>query len=209
MAKHSKAKRRSKGKGPGKIKRRQTIKVPHKSRRKQRKVARSVSRQRKTVTARQKSQHKKRSTKSDRRLELAVREINRGRSLTATARSLGISSKSLQQQLKRKRLIKRKGGRWVSTDNRLRRIPVMSGGRFRVLTVRGPKAASLVGKHHSAVGKFLRTNDIQLLKPFSGQSVSIANGRRFVLETDPNVLHRIAAMDSPPFHEIYDIVAPT
>jgi hypothetical protein len=135
--------------------------------------------------------------------------MNRGRSLSATARSLGLSSKSLQQQLKRKRLITRKGRRWVTNDNRLRRVPVMSGGRFRVLTVRGYKQASLVGRHHHAVGEFVRTNAVELIKPFEGQSVTALSGRQHALETDPNALHRIAALDSPPFHEIYEIVSPT
>jgi hypothetical protein len=134
--------------------------------------------------------------------------LNRGRSLTATARRLGLSAKTLQQQLRRQHLITRKGKRWVPVDHRLRRVTVMTGGRTRELIVRGYKHARLVGKHHHAVGQFVRTNDIELLKPFKGRAVKAANGRRYILETDPNALHRIAALDSPPFHEIYDIVSP-
>jgi hypothetical protein len=39
--------------------------------------------------------------------------------------------------------------------------------------------------------------------------VQAANGRRYVLETRPNELHRLAAMESPPFHEIYKITSET
>lgn len=209
MSRKSKTKRPRKGTGPSKRKRQRKVHATHKSKRKPPKVTCSTPRSRKLATARHKSQSKKRRAKVDRQLEIAVRELNRGRSLTATARAFGISTKSLQQQLKRKRLITRKGKRWVAKDNRLRRVSVMSGGRFRALIVRGYKHAQLVGKHHHAVGEFVRTNDIQLLKPFIGQFVQVASGRRYILETDPNVLHRIAAMDSPPFHEIYDIVSPT
>jgi hypothetical protein len=85
----------------------------------------------------------------------------------------------------------------------------MTGGRPRVLTVRGYEPARLVGEHHHAAGEFVRTNDIKLIQPFRGRAVQAVNGRRYVLETDPNALHRIAAMDSPPFHEIYEIVSPT
>ncbi|HUN77256.1 MAG TPA: hypothetical protein VMU40_22290 [Steroidobacteraceae bacterium] len=81
----------------------------------------------------------------------------------------------------------------------------MTGGRFRVLTVPGYNEARLVGEHHYAAGEFVRTNDPSFLKPFRGQSVKAVSGRRYPLETDPNALHRIAAMDSPPFHEIYEI----
>jgi hypothetical protein len=83
----------------------------------------------------------------------------------------------------------------------------MTGGRFRVLAVRGYKEARLVGEHHNAVDQFVRTNDIDFIKAFKGRSVRAVSGRRYVLETDPNALHRIVAMDTPPFHEIYEITS--
>jgi hypothetical protein len=85
----------------------------------------------------------------------------------------------------------------------------MTGGRLRVLSVRGYKEASLVGKHHHAVGEFLSTNDIQLIKPFRGRTVTTVSGRKYPLETSPNALHRIAAMDTPAFIEIYEITSNT
>jgi len=85
----------------------------------------------------------------------------------------------------------------------------MTGGRFRILTVRGYQSARLVGEHHNAVGEFVRTNDIGFISPFQGQAVETVTGRKYPLETDPNVLHRIAAMDTPPFHEIYEITSNT
>jgi hypothetical protein len=135
--------------------------------------------------------------------------MNRGRSLTAAARSLKLSADDLRKTLKQLRLLKRKGKRWVINDDRPRRVPVMTGGRNRNLTVRGYEQASLLGEYHHAVGEFLHTNDTEFLKPFKGRSVQAVNGRRHVLETDPNALHRIAAMDTPPFHEIYEITSNT
>ena len=83
----------------------------------------------------------------------------------------------------------------------------MTDGRIRVLTVRGYEEARLVGAHHHAAGEFVRTNDIKLIKPFAGQIVQAVSGRNYALETDPNAIHRIAAMDTPPFHEIYAITS--
>lgn len=205
MSKKAKAKRHRKGEGQRKRK----GQLKAKAQRKHRKVQRSATRPRRSAPTPQSPRRPGRWLRSDPRLEFAVREMNRGRSLTATARALGLSSKRLQEHLRRKRLIKRKGSRWVTKDKRLRRVPAMTGGRFRVLTVRGYEQARLVGKHHHAVGEFVRTNDIKVLKPFKGRSVRSINGRDFVLETDPNALHRIAAMDSPPFHEIYEITSNT
>lgn len=137
--------------------------------------------------------------------------MNRGSSLTTAARNLGLPRKQLQNYLTRRRLVKRKGksSRWVTKDNRLRRVPVMTGGRFRVLTVRGYERARLVGEHHNAVGEFIRTNKIAPIRPFEGKSVQAVTGREYPLETDPNALHRIASMDTPPFHEIYEVTSST
>jgi hypothetical protein len=88
-------------------------------------------------------------------------------------------------------------------------VPVITRGRIQTITVSGYEPARLAGAHQSAVGEFVRTNDISVLEPFVGQSVRAANGRKYLLETDPNELHRIAALDSPPFHEIYDITSNT
>jgi len=178
-------------------------------RRKLRKVRQVTNRSRRPARTRPKPKRGSRRAKPDPRLKIAVREMNRGRSLSSAARALGFSSKTLQLHLRRKRLLTRKGNRWVVNDKQLRRIPTMTGGRSRVIIVRGYAPARLVGEHHNAVGEFVRTNDITVLMPFKGRSVRSASGREFILETDPNVLHRIAAMDSPQFHEIYKITSTT
>ena len=151
----------------------------------------------------------KASPQADDNINTAILDMNRGRSLSASARSSHISAERLRRFLTRGRLAKLKGRRWIMSDDRPRRVPVLTRGRQRTLTVDGFKQASLVGGHHNAVGAFVRTNDIELLEPFEGKSVRAANGKLHPLETDPNELHRIAAMDTPPFHEIYQITSTT
>jgi hypothetical protein len=176
------------------------------------KRTRALVRKRSPARTRQAAKLRRRSPrlqtlKADPQAEAAVLEMNRGRSLTAAARDSQLTRGHLLTYVTRRRLARRKGRRWVSKDNRLRRVPVMTGGRFRILTVRGYESARLVGEHHHAAGEFVRRNDINVLGPFRGQSVQTVSGRRYLLETDPNALHRIAAMDSPPFHEIYEITS--
>jgi hypothetical protein len=173
-------------------------------------VARRTSRaQRKVSRVKKAPKRSRNSLKSDPRLEAAVLKVNRGQSLSAAACESNITRKQLQSYLTGNRLTRRKGQRWVTKDNRPRRVPVMTNGRLRVLTVRGYDQARLVGEHHHAAGEFVRANDIKLIKPFIGQSVQAPSGRKYALEVDPNALHRIAAMDSPPFHEIYQITSNT
>lgn len=174
-----------------------------------RRVQRSGPRRGKVTAGPKKPKRTPKRFPSDPRIEIAVREMNRGRSLTATARSLQLSPKDLQRTLRQRQLAKRKNRRWVINDNRLRRVPVMTAGRVLKLTVRGYEPARLVGEHHNAAWEFVRTNDIQLIEPFRSRTVEAVNGRRYVLETDPNALHRIAAMDTPPFNEIYEITSNT
>jgi hypothetical protein len=83
----------------------------------------------------------------------------------------------------------------------------MTNGKFRILTVRGYEEARLVGEHHFAAGEFVRTNNTKLIEPFDGETVKAINGRKYPLETNPNALHRIASMETPPFHEIYEITS--
>lgn len=140
-------------------------------------------------------------------LEAAIRAMNQGTSMTAAARSQHVSTERFRRFITGQQLAKRKGRRWIILDGRPRTVPVITGGRIRTLTVAGYREARLVGEHHQAVGEFVRTNDIDNLKPFEGQSVRSAGGRKYPLETDPNALHRIAAMDAPVFHEIYEITS--
>jgi hypothetical protein len=135
--------------------------------------------------------------------------MNRGRSLTAAARSIGLPSKNLQAQLSRLGLLKRRGKRWVFKDDRYRQVSIMTGAQSRTVTVRGYYEASIAGAYQQAAKQFLRTNELKFLQPFKGRTVQAASGRRYPLETDPNAVHRIAAMDSPPFHEIYEITSTT
>jgi hypothetical protein len=120
-----------------------------------------------------------------------------------------VSVERLRRVLQQAQIGKRKGKRWTTSDTRPRRIPVMTGGTVRVVIADGFEPAQLAGAHHHAAGEFVRTNDPGLLKPFEGRAVRSVSGRKYPLETDPNALHRIAAMDTPPFHEIYEIVSPT
>jgi len=177
-------------------------------------VARGSGRAVPRAQARKQTKARKRPIKEtlpidDPRFETAIREMNREHSLTAAARRSHISLRRLRRVLAKQGLIRRKGHHWVTKDNRLRKVLVMTRGRFRELTVRGFGEASLAAAHYVAAGQFVRTNDTRLLKPFEGKSVRAASGRNYPLETAPNALHRIAAMDTAPFHEIYEIIAAT
>jgi hypothetical protein len=85
-------------------------------------------------------------------------------------------------------------------------MTVITEREVKNLTIADPEQLSLNGRHLAAVQQFLRSNDIELLRPFEGRAVIDAKGRPHPLETDPNTLHRLASAGSEVFHEIYRLV---
>ncbi|HCR67269.1 MAG TPA: hypothetical protein DIW38_12295, partial [Oceanicaulis sp.] len=85
------------------------------------------------------------------------------------------------------------------------RLPVISQGQVKTIFVPGFKPASEAGRAWQAQGRFTQTNDIALLAPLQSDGVTDIHGRFHPFETDPNTLHRIAALEEPVFHEIYAI----
>lgn len=141
--------------------------------------------------------------KSDDGLEAALKLLRKIGNQGRAAKEAGVSAERLRRFLRENSLAERRGRRWQITDSRSRRMTVISAGEAREITLSDFDQASLNGKHLAAVGAFLRTNDIDLLRPFDSQSVIDAKGKAHPLETDPNALYRLAHAGSEVFHEVY------
>lgn len=140
------------------------------------------------------------------RLEAAVKTMRQSGSQIAAAKAHNISPERFRRYVRENDIAERKGRGWQFTDNRLREVRVISKGEIRRVKLAGFEQASLNGTYHAAVKAFLSSNDAGLLRPFVGQSVTDAKGKAHPLETNPNVLHRLAASGSEVFHEIYRLV---
>ena len=146
------------------------------------------------------------SQRNTERLEAAFRAMRQSGSQSAAAKAFNISSERLRRFVRENSLAQRSGRNWTFTDDRPREMQVISGGDIRMMKLGGFDQASLNGRHLAAVKSFLSTNDIELLREFDGQAVVDAKGKSHPLETDPNVLHRLAAQGDQVFHEIYRLV---
>jgi hypothetical protein len=144
--------------------------------------------------------------KHDNKLEDALKLLRRSGNQARAAKEAGVSAERFRRFLRESSLAERRGRRWHVTDKRSRRMTVISGGEAREIMLRDFDQASLNGKHLAAVGAFLRTNDIDLLRPFDDQSVTDARGKAHPLETDPNALYRLAHAGSEVFHEVYRLI---
>ena len=141
-------------------------------------------------------------------LEAAVRRLREGDSQRTAAKAEGISADRLRRFIYGHKLAERVGRRWVIKDERPRRVPTLTEGEVKAVTVPGFDEASKAGSYWNDVGRFIRSNQPEFLLPYAGDGLTDLKGGFIPFETDPNELHRIAAMDTPPFHEIYQIISP-
>jgi len=145
--------------------------------------------------------------KPDARLEAALRELRRGASQKAAARSGGVSREQFRRFIYGNKLAERHGRHWALTDERPRRVATIHHGETKSVTVANFSEARKAGKYFQAAGQFIRTNDITWLEPFEGDGLVDVRGKFFRFEINPNALYRHAAQDTPVFHEIYQIVS--
>ncbi|MBY0344659.1 MAG: hypothetical protein K2Q29_12460 [Sphingomonadales bacterium] len=143
---------------------------------------------------------------SDDRLEDALKLLRQTGNQSRAAKEAGVSAERFRRFLRSNALAERQGRQWLITDNRSRRMTVITDGDAIALTLRDFEQSSLNGKHQAAVGMFLRTNDADLLAPFEGRSVIDAAGKAHPLETDPNALYRIDNAGGEEFHQIYRLI---
>ena len=149
---------------------------------------------------------RRKAVRSDDSLEAALRRLRQTNNQARAAKEAGVSAERFRRFLRDNSLAERRGRSWHITDKRCRRMTVITNGEERQITLRDADQASLNGEHLNAVKAFLRTNDIDLLRPFEGRSVIDAKGKSHLLETNPNALYRLAAAGSEVFHEIYRLI---
>lgn len=133
----------------------------------------------------------------------AAQYLHHQSSLTKAAKKVGISPERLRREIKQRTLFLREGSKWTFAG--AYEMKVLTDGEERLTHLATQSDASLNGRHLNAAKQFVRSNDIDLLAPFVGQSVTDRSGNSYPLETDPNALHRIAATGEQ-FHEIYRLV---
>lgn len=138
------------------------------------------------------------------RIEYAVREMNRGASLSAAAKLQGVSRERLARHINESKIGKSDGRKWTMADRRPRGVATLSNGKALTPTVVGFEQASLAGSYWHDMGQFLKTNDIKFLAPYRGKGVRDSKGRFIPFETDPNEVLRLASASLPLFYEVYE-----
>lgn len=142
--------------------------------------------------------NRRRGTKRDtynRSLHVLARMRRTGASLTAAAREEHIDPRTVRKHL---RADLRGRGKATKADRRHRDMLIPTAIGNAPVTVRGSRQASQLGKYMSAVGKYLRTGDVEGLAQFRNQSIG---GQALI--TDPNTLSVLAEAGTLTLEEIY------
>lgn len=148
----------------------------------------------------------KRSSKSDPRFEVALKLYSQTGNRAGAAKTVGIAPERFSRFLTDAVKVSGRGKNLKIKDDRPREMSVYSEGELALFILLDADQASLNGQHLNAVKAYLSSNDTDLLRPFDGRSVIDVKGEAHPLETDPNILHRIAAFGEPAFPEIYRII---
>ena len=137
----------------------------------------------------------KRQEAYNRALHVLARMRRTGSSLTVAAREEHIDPRTVRRYLSAEL---REHGKATRGDRRKRDMLVPTTLGNAPVTVRGSKQASELGKYMSAVGKYLRTGDVEALGKFEGKSIG-GHG----LITDPDLLSSLAQAGALTLDEIY------
>ena len=143
---------------------------------------------------------------SNARLQFGLRLLRTEKTITSAARKAGITPAKLRAYAIKKKLLVQRGKRWVVQKDVPRKLLIYSDGKEHVITVGSFRTASQIGEYMAGVRWFVQTNDLHHIEPFAGKSIKDVSGKRFPLETRPNVLHRLANSGGDSFEQVYRIV---
>lgn len=142
----------------------------------------------------------------DEAFQISLKALRSGKTLTEAAKEIRVSPERLRNQAKERGAIRKKGNRWVVKNNLPRQMLIYTDGQALSITIGKFHYASKLGCYMAAVKRFLRSNDPEHLKPFTGQSVKDSGNKTYIFETNPNALYRIAASGGETFEQIYRII---
>jgi hypothetical protein len=140
------------------------------------------------------------------KLQLVIKEMKEGKSLTKSARAAGLQPDTVRRTLKSAKLLKKRGRRWNIRGDLPTRMLLYTEGEARSIIPADGKNRSAVGKFMNAVRMFLTTNDPKSLAPFVGKSIRDLSGMQHPFETDENTLYQLSQSGAITFEDIYEFI---
>jgi hypothetical protein len=139
----------------------------------------------------------------ERSLEVLRKSRKSSQSLSKIAKDFGISAKTVIHNTDAFRKINRK---WVPKkyDKISRVMKISENGKELSVEINDSRRASIIGKYHNSVRKFLESGDEKVLSKFKNKRIKDTNHIFHLFETDPNKIIEInSRIEEPEFYEVY------
>jgi hypothetical protein len=133
------------------------------------------------------------------RVQIGLQALRKGQSLTATARSIGVSPERLRRLLRSSGVAVKEGFRWTIRADATREMLLYTNKRALLITLRSFSEASLLAQYLNAVKWLLDENDPGPVSEFMGRLVTDIAGKSYPFETRPNELYKLALGSQPDF----------
>lgn len=140
------------------------------------------------------------------RLQISLKALRSGKSLTDAAKEIHVSPTRLRNQAQQLGAIQKNNNRWTVKNTLPRQMQIYSEGEAHTVTVSKMEYASAIGRYMAGVRNFVSTNDIKHLNSFIGKSIKDIKNNNYPFETDPNTVHRLTQTGSETFEQIYKII---
>jgi hypothetical protein len=171
----------------------------------QRKGFRSWSQQQRSRPAATSARAVRSLSRSERRArERALRAVGRmrreGLSLSDAASREGTTRNTVMRHAGP--AVERRGGRLRAkpADRLARTMHILGPQGITTVTVQGSRQASVIAEHWNAIRRYVNTGNESDLRRFYGVTVAGVE-----LETDPDVIDRLAAIGALDFEDIYEL----
>ena len=139
----------------------------------------------------------------ERSLEVLSKSRKSSQSLSRIAKDLGISVKTV---IHNTNAFKKTNRRWIPKkyDKISRVMKISENGKEVSIEINDSRKASLIGKYHNSIRKFLESGDEKLLSKFKNKRIKDTNHVFHLFETNPNKIIEInSRIEEPEFYEVY------
>lgn len=135
-----------------------------------------------------------------------LRLVKDGKSLTASSKSVGISTETVKMNLGRFIYKHKRKWRAKKKENNIQReMQIYERGKINSIIVRNSKDASLIGRYYNDVKHGLMTGDWRPMQKYKKRKIRDVKGKVHRLETNPLKIQDIElAKEEPEFFDIYE-----
>jgi hypothetical protein len=136
--------------------------------------------------------------------EVVAKMRAEGISLRKAARETKVSPRTVIRKAA-SALRKNESGRYTAkaSDRLVRSLMIPTPQGPQEISIRGLRAASLLGRYWVAVHKYYETGDVSGLQRFRGESVTAIDRVKYPLLTDLDVLNRLGSAGVLSFESLY------